>query len=1500
MTDQKELQLLIQARLKGGRDLDSITKSVKDLEEAINQQAEAAKRGESAYEGLKAAAAGLRQVQDELGARGKALGDFKALTDRINDQREAVTKTEKALSSYLAKVGDDRTEKQQQRVEKLTASFDRASKKLKDYQSTFSTLGAALRESGVDTGQLADEQSRVAEQQIAVAQAQKRLTQELVDYNTNVRIAREAIQAKGKADRDAARDADFFAAAEKRAADALAERTKRNEEVAESRLNRRSQSAAEGNQFDDDARNAKRVRELADLRADIERRSAEAAAQQAQVAKDSGLTKQAQDAERAARSYTTLAKASQNLRPKVVSLRDAIASIVDPAANARSTLAGIEEQVVAASAAISKSGGAVVDYSDRLRDLLAIQKSIAQQGGLIDQFQRQVAAVRSTRTEYAEARAQVLQYAAAVKQGGEAGAQFVKPLAEAQSRLKAASAALREQVSAAQATRESLRAAGIDTANLANAQQRLINATKQSAAAVGDLSKAVERNGEAAKAGAKGFSLFRDEGRTTLSLMQRVRGELLALTATYVGIQGAIGLAADALKSFTARESLQNSLSFAFGGDQKQVAAEIAFITKEAERLGIAFEEAAKGYTKFSVAAVKSGASIEETRQIFTAFSEVGRVLNLTPDALNGIFNALSQSFSKGKIQAEELRQQIGERLPGAFAFAQEALKDVFPNLDKALEQGQVGANNLLLIAQSIQKSAAGQVAPAIRSLDSEQQRFNTSVFFFKQQIADAGFADAYVALLKQLTEFFKSDDGKKFAQSIGEIATAFVNGISTLVTYREELSTIAMVFASILAGGLIAKTGTSLVAFATAAKGAAIAGAILAPVTISLANAFRLLGAAVAALFIGFTIGDWLNKNFEEVRFFGVALITGMAEIWSKIKFGAMELWEELPRLAANSFKSTINLFNNVFTRPFLLAIKNIANALNLTSLSGAIDKAIGAISLNLDTAISSRTAEIRRQGEEDLRRIRGIADDMFKAARDPRITPLSARDRLRGIEAGSATFPDAKVRPGNPGGDGDGVKKRANEIETIRNALESLEAKSLKKQQDTLSSLLEAIDKETADLERRIAKLGGAKGAQFADRFRQAVNNLKGEVTRDFNEALLKEQEEIAKKLDQVDAGSNRKRKESLDGRLAAVRLSLADEAAAIEAFRQRLLRDGRDTAPADNAARRLQGLQLELENAERLNFLRDELKRKEQEINDLLRARTLAIEAVQNQVAAKQITQADGDTQIQGIIAQAQPGIEAATEASRTFAEANRAAFDPATMQEFLNRLAQARNSGAALNEEFNRTGKIISSNIDAGITKAFDAMLDTMLELKKGTADWGDVFDNVGKSILATVGQIFRELLLLIVRQQVLAAWQAVTGTTGSGAASSMVSGGILGAHSGAIVGHSSSGGTRRNAAPEWFTNAPRYHQGGIVGLQPYEVPAILKRNEEVLSESDPRNALNGGLMPASPGGSDKGMQFVLVDERKRIAEGLNTPEGRQAQLVFLKNNAASVRATLGIR
>jgi phage-related minor tail protein len=92
-----------------------------------------------------------------------------------------------------------------------------------------------------------------------------------------------------------------------------------------------------------------------------------------------------------------------------------------------------------------------------------------------------------------------------------------------------------------------------------------------------------------------------------------------------------------------------------------------------------------------------------------------------------------------------------------------------------------------------------------------------------------------------------------------------------------------------------------------------------------------------------------------------------------------------------------------------------------------------------------------------------------------------------------------------------------------------------------------------------------------------------------------------------------------------------------------------------------------------------------------------------------------------------------------------------------------------------------------------------------------------------------------------------AGSAITGVLkgggGGGGAGELVA---LVAHSGGVVGD---GGNFRSVSVAAFDNAFRYRTGGIAGFAPDEVPAVLHRGEEVLTQGDPRHRDNGGGRPS---------------------------------------------------
>lgn len=167
---------------------------------------------------------------------------------------------------------------------------------------------------------------------------------------------------------------------------------------------------------------------------------------------------------------------------------------------------------------------------------------------------------------------------------------------------------------------------------------------------------------------------------------------------------GGLALAAGAATGLVAigasRQALElertNAALIAVSGSSAQAAEDLGFIRKEADRLGLSVNDLSLQFSRFNASAKGTALEGEKSRQVFSAIVEAGGRLNLTNEQIQGSLNAVSQIISKGTVQAEELRGQLGDRLPGAVQIMARALGVTTKELDKMLRAGEVLAEDAL------------------------------------------------------------------------------------------------------------------------------------------------------------------------------------------------------------------------------------------------------------------------------------------------------------------------------------------------------------------------------------------------------------------------------------------------------------------------------------------------------------------------------------------------------------------------------------------------------------------------------------------------------------------------------------------------------------------------------------------------------------------------------------------------------------------------------------
>ena len=172
------------------------------------------------------------------------------------------------------------------------------------------------------------------------------------------------------------------------------------------------------------------------------------------------------------------------------------------------------------------------------------------------------------------------------------------------------------------------------------------------------------------------------------------------------------------------------SKAIQFGsGSAENFAKNQQFLNDLIQKYGLGLASTTEAYKSFFNASTLAGQSQAETNRQFEAVTKAGTVLKLTTDQMQGAFLALGQMMSKGTVQAEELRGQLGERIPGAFSIMAKALGVNERQLNKMLEQGQVLSKDALpKFAAELEKTFGKDAEKNLNGMVNSQNRFNNSI----------------------------------------------------------------------------------------------------------------------------------------------------------------------------------------------------------------------------------------------------------------------------------------------------------------------------------------------------------------------------------------------------------------------------------------------------------------------------------------------------------------------------------------------------------------------------------------------------------------------------------------------------------------------------------------------------------------------------------------------------------------------------------------------------
>jgi len=240
-----------------------------------------------------------------------------------------------------------------------------------------------------------------------------------------------------------------------------------------------------------------------------------------------------------------------------------------------------------------------------------------------------------------------------------------------------------------------------------------------------------------------------------LSLMDKMKANWIALTASAAGFIIVLSQVQNGLIAITQAgvdmQRIKISMESALGSASAAGDA-LAYVRGESNRLGLSFQEQSRSFTKLAAAAKGTALEGQGVRDIFTAVAEAATALQMSTDDANGSLIAISQMISKGKVSAEELRQQLGERLPGAFNIAAKAMGVTTAELDNMLKKGEIISEDFIpRFASALRDQYSGSIEQASQSTSAEIERMKTAYFDLKVAMADT-FGDTTVSAIRSVT----------------------------------------------------------------------------------------------------------------------------------------------------------------------------------------------------------------------------------------------------------------------------------------------------------------------------------------------------------------------------------------------------------------------------------------------------------------------------------------------------------------------------------------------------------------------------------------------------------------------------------------------------------------------------------------------------------------------------------------------------------------------------
>jgi tape measure domain-containing protein len=354
-----------------------------------------------------------------------------------------------------------------------------------------------------------------------------------------------------------------------------------------------------------------------------------------------------------------------------------------------------------------------------------------------------------------------------------------------------AASVIRQAVDAQRVYEEVLRKSGVGSLAAAQAQGNFARAMQNASGEIarqGGLLRTLNNNASALN------SAFGGAG-ASLGGFGRI---VFQTSAALASLAGAFALR-EITQTIMEFERFSNTLR-TVSGSSVEFSRNMTFLISESNRIGFSIGEVGNSFARLSLAMQGAGFTGDQTRTAFTQLAEASRNFGLSSADTMGVIRALEQSMSKGKFMAEEVRLQLGDRLPVAMAALERAVTKVDgrqSDINKRFEEGSLDVQRYgeeFIRQINIMSGGAETLARTQNTIAAAFGRLGTQATVTAEALGEAGFSAAVIRSANSLSSLLEFARQSGVIDVLGRTFSEAAKSVDILAVALTSLAGLAII----------------------------------------------------------------------------------------------------------------------------------------------------------------------------------------------------------------------------------------------------------------------------------------------------------------------------------------------------------------------------------------------------------------------------------------------------------------------------------------------------------------------------------------------------------------------------------------------------------------------------------------------------------------------------------------------------------------------------------